>query len=221
MRVIRFTQHLLSYSQNHPLPFSLWVQQYDEGGDDLWSRDEALSVSHDRLLAWLQRWEAVTLDEPDDDWLIEDESVRNAYIVAGGEGKTSLVTHLAHSLQYKVIEVNNADQEIASVISRVQEATQSRVIRVGGLSSPVNTSQHKGKNLKSHNEVSFSFSKCPVILIDDLDINIPASQPSLAVPSSITLFTSIDIYHSMTEKVGISVFIYHSPLRLEWDMSSR
>ncbi len=94
-------------------------------------------------------------------------------------------------------------------------------IRGGGLSSPVNTSQHKGKNLKSHNEVSFSFSKCPVILIDDLDINIPASQPSLAVPSSITLFTSIDIYHSMTEKVGISVFIYHSPLRLEWDMSSR
>lgn len=71
MRVIRFTQHLLSYSQNHPLPFSLWVQQYDEGGDDLWWRDEALSVSHDRLLAWLQRWEAVTLDEPDDDWLIE------------------------------------------------------------------------------------------------------------------------------------------------------
>ena len=216
--MIRYAQVLLSYKQNHPLPFSLWVQQYDEGGDALWWSDEVSSSSHDRLLSWMQRWESVTLEEPDDDWLIEDESIRNAFIVAGGEGKTSLVTHMAHSLQYKLIEVNNADQEMASVVNRIQEATQSRVIRIQGLSNSMSSSQHNGMNMKTRKELSVSFSKCPVILIDDLDINIPASQPSLAIPSSIDLLTSMDIYQSMTEKVGLFVIIHSSHLRFVWVM---
>lgn len=178
----------------------MWVHKYDEAGDEVWWCDDTLSWSHDRLLTWLQRWESVNLEDNDDDWLAEDESIKNAYIVAGGEGKTSLVTHLAHSLQYKIIEVNNADQEIASVIGRVQEATQSRVMRIGGMLQPETTSRTKRKNKKHQNESS-TFTKCPVILIDDLDINIPASQPSLSTPSSIALLTSMDIYTTQVEKV--------------------
>ena len=55
--------------------------------------------------------------------------MNNCYLIAGYEGKTSLLYHLSNQLGYKVIEVNNVDQEIANIVTSLQEATQSRVMK--------------------------------------------------------------------------------------------
>ena len=69
------------------------------------------------------------------EWIIEEwysqeeEDLNNCYLIAGYEGKTSLLYHLSNQLGYKVIEVNNVDQEIANIVTSLQEATQSRVMK--------------------------------------------------------------------------------------------
>ena len=98
----------------------------------------------------MKRWETISFDDDDDDDLDDDDDDRkgakrglnqNTFLVVGGEGKTSLVHHLAHSLKYEVIEVNNADQTLASVVGRLQEATQSRVMKLGGKKESTSTNK--------------------------------------------------------------------------------
>lgn len=65
-----------------------------------------------------------------DEWYSqEEENLNNCYLISGYQGKTSLLYHLSNQLGYKVIEINNADQEIANIVTTFQEATQSRVIK--------------------------------------------------------------------------------------------
>ena len=68
----------------------------------------------------------------DEDWLVESPEV-NAFLIYGNEGKTSLVYHMADVCGYKVIEVNNSDQEISNIVNCLQEATQSHLIRTHGV----------------------------------------------------------------------------------------
>ena len=140
------------------------MSQYLDGEDILWWKETKVENDVDRLKEWLQQWDTIRLesdddgdddgddggygDDDDDD---DDDDRRshskkkgmnqNTFIVVGGEGKTSLVHHLAHSLKYEVIEVNNVDQTLASVVGKLQEATQSRVMKVSGLK------KRKGRNL--------------------------------------------------------------------------
>ena len=53
-----------------------------------------------------------------------------------------------------------------------------------------------------------AFTKCPVILIDDIDTNIPAPAPFLPSPegSSIASLSTLDIYSMNAEKVPIFEF---------------
>ena len=98
----------------------------------------------------MKRWETISFDSDEEDDLDDDDDRKgakqrglnqNTFLVVGGEGKTSLVHHLAHSLKYEVIEVNNADQTLASVVGRLQEATQSRVMKLGGKKESTSTNK--------------------------------------------------------------------------------
>ena len=127
--------------------------------------------------------------------------MNNCYLIEGYVGKTSLVYHLASSLDYKVIEVNNVDQEYASIVNVVQEATQSHVIK-GKSKSKTNTNTNTKVNAKSKSisKKPKVFTKLPIILVDDLDINVPASLSFS--PSNDDLVTSLDVYSQQFEKVG-------------------
>lgn len=139
------------------------------------------------LVGWLKS----TVEE---DWYSQEEFHNNSYMITGYQGKTSLVYHLASSLGYKVIEVNNADQAIANIVPSVQEATQSRVIKSS--SFPLKKSKNSSERV---------FTKCPIILIDDLDINIPAAFPFIPSVDSVPLTnrTSFDLYSQSFEKVFV------------------
>lgn len=91
----------------------------------------------------------------------------NAYLITGTEGKSSLVAHLARSLQRKLIEINNADQEVANLISHVQEATQSRILR------------GSSKKTKAHSASTLVCASFPILLLDDADVNTPSAAPFL------------------------------------------
>ena len=132
------------------------MSRYLDGEDILWWKETAVESGVDRLKEWLQQWDTISLESDDDGGDSDDYGddggygdddddddrrsrskkngmIQNTFIVVGGEGKTSLVYHLAHSLKYEVIEVNNADQTLASVVGKLQEATQSRVMKMSNL----------------------------------------------------------------------------------------
>ena len=103
-----------------------------------------------------------------------------------------------------MLEVNNADQELANVVTSLQEATQSRLLRTTKTSkmttkmtmkmSKMTTkmtakTKNKAEMRKSAMErgkrgresgKSGEFRKCPVILLDDLDVNLYSAAASFA-----------------------------------------
>lgn len=87
----------------------------------------------------------------DEDWLAESPQV-NAFLIYGNEGKTSLVYHMADVCGYKVIEVNNSDQEISNIVNCLQEATQSHLIRTQG-----DKVRSEKANKQTHNNSSVVF----------------------------------------------------------------
>ena len=126
----------------------------------------------DRLKEWLQRWDTISFESDDDDGYGDDGDyddydddhdgkpnskkkgmVQNTFLVVGGQGKTSLVYHLAHSLKYEVIEVNNVDQTLASIVNKLQEATQSRVMKMSSLKKRKGVSSLGKNSLKSKNSL--------------------------------------------------------------------
>lgn len=182
----------------------LWIDDCKEGGKELvWGMTERT----ERLFEWLLSFNEMNFDDEEggtiwmeclrleDDWLSQEDFQNTSYLVTGYQGKTSLIYHLASTLGYQIIEVNNVDQEIANIVHSVQEATQSRVIK---------SSSFPLKKKGSSEQV---FTKCPVILIDDLDINIPFTysfQPT--ADSSIADRTALDIYSASFEKVELWLF---------------
>ena len=180
---------------------SLWIDDCKEGDKELvWGMNSKMQSFH----GWLSDFNEVQFGEDEgglyvrlkshveDDWLSQEDFQNNSYMIAGYQGKTSLVYHLASSLGYKVIEVNNADQAIANIVPSVQEATQSRVIK--SVSFPLKKSKVSSEKV---------YTKCPIILIDDLDINIPSAFPFVPSLESVPLAdrTSFDIYSHSFEKV--------------------
>lgn len=96
-----------------------------------------------------------------------------------------------------MLEVNNADQELANVVTSLQEATQSHLLRTTKTSKTKMTTQtkmttrtkNKAEMRKSAMErgkrgreggKSGEFRKCPVILLDDLDVNLYSAAASFA-----------------------------------------
>lgn len=153
----------------------------------------------------------------EDDWIsLEDRHSNNSYIIAGYEGKTSLVYHLANTLDYKVIEVNNTDQAIANIVNSLQEATQSRVIK--GQSFPL-----KKRSSISKKHEKETFTKCPVILIDDLDVNVPSSQSFNPSSEGISIgdLSSMDLYTRYSEKVYSMDMIHCSLLNSNKGISNQ
>lgn len=112
-----------------------------------------------------------------------------------------------------MIEVNNADQAIANIVNSLQEATQSRVIK--GQSFPL-----KKRSSASKKQEREAFTKCPVILIDDLDVNVPSSQSFSLSAEGISIgdLTSMDLYTRYTEKVHSMKMIHFSLLNSNKDI---
>ena len=101
-----------------------------------------------------------------------------------------------------MLEVNNADQELANVVTPLQEATQSHLLRTTKTSKTTTKMTAKAKmskmTAKTKNKAemrksamergkrgresgkSGEFRKCPVILLDDLDVNLYSAAASFA-----------------------------------------
>ena len=101
-----------------------------------------------------------------------------------------------------MLEVNNADQELANVVTSLQEATQSHLLRTTKTSKTTTKMTAKAKmskmTAKTKNKAEMrksamergkrgresgktgEFRKCPVILLDDLDVNLYSAAASFA-----------------------------------------
>ena len=101
-----------------------------------------------------------------------------------------------------MLEVNNADQELANVVTPLQEATQSHLLRTTKTSKTTTKMTAKTKmskmTAKTKNKAEMrksamergkrgresgktgEFRKCPVILLDDLDVNLYSAAASFA-----------------------------------------
>lgn len=136
------------------------------------------------LIAWLKDFE--NRCEEDDEggcdeaesatdlaWEVDPYYTSNAYLISGAEGKSALAAHLARSLRRKLIEINNADQEVTNLIPHVQEATQSRILR-----GTVKKTKARAATLQC---ASF-----PILLLDDVDVNAQPAAPFLPRPLSPT-----------------------------------
>ena len=87
---------------------------------------------------------------------------------------------MASELGFRVLEVNNADQELANVVNSLQEATQSHLLRTKKRESPRKNGWERGKRGNEgekggRRREEGAFRKCPVILLDDLDANLFSS----------------------------------------------
>ena len=101
-----------------------------------------------------------------------------------------------------MLEVNNADQELANVVTPLQEATQSHLLRTTKTAKTTTKMTAKTKmsmmTAKTKNKAEMrksamergkrgresgktgEFRKCPVILLDDLDVNLYSAAASFA-----------------------------------------
>lgn len=99
-----------------------------------------------------------------------------------------------------MLEVNNADQELANVVTPLQEATQSHLLRTTKTSKTTTkmTAKTSKMTAKTKNKAEMrksamergkrgresgktgEFRKCPVILLDDLDVNLYSAAASFA-----------------------------------------
>lgn len=155
------------------------MKRYLEGGIELWWCDSAQREEVKELISWLKDFENRPEEDNDDGaccevessadlaWEVDSYYTNNAYLITGMEGKSSLVAHLARSLHHKLIEINNADQEVANLISHVQEATQSRILR------------GSRKKTKAHSTSTLVCASFPILLLDDADVNTPSAAPFL------------------------------------------
>ena len=99
-----------------------------------------------------------------------------------------------------MLEVNNADQELANVVTPLQEATQSHLLRTTKTSKMTTkmskmttkmtaktknkaemrkSAMERGKRGRESGKTG-EFRKCPVILLDDLDVNLYSAAASFA-----------------------------------------
>lgn len=124
----------------------------------MWWRDEDTSPAVSRLASWLAQWESPREeDDSDDDWGVSPSGDSRAFLLVGGEGKSSLAAAAAITAGFRVLEVNNADASFGGVAAQLREATQSRGV-------PTKTPAGHGTSL---------------LLIDDIDANAPVAQPTL------------------------------------------
>ena len=133
-RVLRFAARLratLSHSRGE-----MWCRWESTAGLEVWWRDE---------------------DDSDDDWGVSPSGDSRAFLLVGGEGKSSLAAAAAITAGFRVLEVNNADASFGGVAAQLREATQSRGV-------PTKTPAGHGTSL---------------LLIDDIDANAPVAQPTL------------------------------------------
>ena len=158
------------------------------GGVELWWCEAEQREEVKALIAWLKDFE--NRSEEDDEggcgeaesatdlaWEVDPYFTSNAYLISGAEGKSALAAHLARSLRRKLIEINNADQEVINLIPHVQEATQSRILR-----STVKKTKARAATLQC--------ATFPILLLDDVDANAQPAAPFLPCPLSPTSGTS-------------------------------
>ena len=155
-RVLRFAARLratLSHSRGE-----MWCRWESTAGLEVWWRDEDTSPAVSRLASWLAQWESPREeDDSDDDWGVSPSGDSRAFLLVGGEGKSSLAAAAAITAGFRVLEVNNADASFGGVAAQLREATQSRGV-------PTKTPAGHGTSL---------------LLIDDIDANAPVAQPTL------------------------------------------
>ena len=136
----------------------MWCRWESTAGLEVWWRDEDTSPAVSRLTSWLAQWESPREeDDSDDDWCVSSSSNSRAFLLVGGEGKSSLAAGAAITAGFRVLEVNNADASFGGVAAQLREATQSRGV-------PTRTPAGHGTSL---------------LLIDDIDANAPVAQPTL------------------------------------------
>lgn len=179
------------------------------GGVELWWCEAEQREEVKALIAWLKDFE--NRSEEDDEggcgeaesatdlaWEVDPYYTSNAYLISGAEGKSALAAHLARSLRRKLIEINNADQEVINLIPHVQEATQSRILR-----STVKKTKARTATLQC---ASF-----PILLLDDVDANAQPAAPFLPCPLSPTSGTSVAFSLTGMGGAGIEEWGPHRP----------